>query len=112
MSTGRQHNPAAQIVVGVAVILIGLMFLLDNLGWLDFDMSAQFWPVILIVAGILKIMQSRSTNATIVGERNCRQRDLIVSRFPEKRIQVEFAPFGGDEDAGIDQRSHSGNSAG
>ncbi|QGZ42283.1 putative membrane protein [Pseudoduganella flava] len=67
MSTRRQHSPAAQVVVGVAVIAIGLMFLLDNLGWLDFDMSAQFWPVILIVAGILKIMQSRSTNATIVG---------------------------------------------
>ena len=67
MSTGRQHNPAAQVVVGLAVIAVGLLFLLDNLGWLELDMSVQFWPVVLIVAGILKIMGARSTNGSIIG---------------------------------------------
>ncbi|MBB3221757.1 LiaF transmembrane domain-containing protein [Pseudoduganella umbonata] len=67
MSTERQHNPAAQIVVGLAVIAAGLLFLLDNLGWLELDMSVQFWPIVLIVAGVLKIMGARSTNGNIIG---------------------------------------------
>jgi predicted membrane protein len=68
MSAGRrQHNPAAQVVVGLAVIAVGLMFLLDNLGWLDLDMGVQFWPVVLVVAGVLKIMGARSTKGNIIG---------------------------------------------
>ncbi|GGY42689.1 LiaF transmembrane domain-containing protein [Pseudoduganella albidiflava] len=67
MNTGRQHNPAAQIVIGIGVIAVGLMFLLDNLGWLELDMSVQFWPVVLIVAGVLKLTVARSPNGTIIG---------------------------------------------
>ncbi|QBE61984.1 LiaF transmembrane domain-containing protein [Pseudoduganella lutea] len=67
MRTGRQHNPAAQVVVGLAVIAVGMLFLFDNLGWLDVDMSVQFWPVVLIIAGVLKIMGARSTNGSLIG---------------------------------------------
>lgn len=67
MSTGKPQNPAAQIVVGIAVIAAGVLFLLDNLGWLHLDMSVQFWPVVLIVAGILKLMGARSPNGTLIG---------------------------------------------
>ncbi|AXA91425.1 hypothetical protein DPH57_09835 [Massilia sp. YMA4] len=57
----------AQVVVGLAVIAIGLLFLCDNLGWLDLDMGMQFWPVVLIAAGVLKISQSRSRRGGIAG---------------------------------------------
>ncbi|WP_338759249.1 DUF5668 domain-containing protein [Massilia sp. METH4] len=67
MSTERQHNPAAQVVVGLAVIAVGLMFLLDNLGWIHLDMGVQFWPVVLIVAGTLKITGARSTKGRTIG---------------------------------------------
>jgi predicted membrane protein len=62
----RQHA-GAQIVVGIAVIAIGFLFLFDNLGWLQLDMGMQFWPVVLIAAGVLKITQSRSRHGTAVG---------------------------------------------
>ncbi len=59
MNTRRHNNPAAQIVIGIAVILVGLLFLLENMGWIDLDLRLQFWPVILIVAGALKFSQSQ-----------------------------------------------------
>jgi phage shock protein C len=49
----RHPNPQAGLIIGSALILIGLVFLLQNLGlpwlaWLDFDV---LWPVLLIVGG-------------------------------------------------------------
>lgn len=67
MRTRGQHNPAGQVVIGIGVIVVGLMFLLDNLGWLELDMSVQFWPVVLIVAGLLKLTVSRSPNGRLIG---------------------------------------------
>lgn len=58
---------AAQVVVGIAVIAIGCLFLFDNLGWLHLDMGTQFWPIVLIAAGVLKITQSRSRHGNAVG---------------------------------------------
>ncbi|QBQ39626.1 hypothetical protein E1742_25825 [Pseudoduganella plicata] len=57
----------AQVVVGIAVIAIGVLFLFDNLGWLHLDMGTQFWPIVLIAAGVLKITQSRSRHGNTVG---------------------------------------------
>jgi len=63
----RQRSTAAQMVIGFAVIFMGFAFLLDNLGWIDVDYNLQFWPVVLIVAGLLKISQARSERGSIVG---------------------------------------------
>ncbi|WEF35180.1 LiaI-LiaF-like domain-containing protein [Pseudoduganella chitinolytica] len=61
-----QHM-AAQVVVGLAVIVIGFLFLFDNLGWLDLDIGVQFWPVVLVGAGVLKIAQARSGRGSATG---------------------------------------------
>lgn len=63
----RQQNPAVQILTGVFVIGLGLIFLLDNLGFLDFRVSLHLLPLFLVFAGILKIVQSRSTQSLLVG---------------------------------------------
>ena len=63
----RRPNPAAQIVVGVAVIGLGLLFLLDNLGLLDFQYTLHFFPMLVAVFGVLKIVQARSTQGVAVG---------------------------------------------
>ncbi len=67
MHRNRHNNPVGQIILGVAVIAIGFLFLLDNMGWFDLDYSIQFWPVILILAGVLKISQSRMGNGSVAG---------------------------------------------
>lgn len=67
MKNKPQLNAPGQIVLGVAAILLGLMFLLDNLGIIDVNFTFHFWPTILIVAGILKIAQSNTTSGYAIG---------------------------------------------
>ncbi|MEC5163171.1 MULTISPECIES: LiaI-LiaF-like domain-containing protein [unclassified Janthinobacterium] len=67
MKNRRQLNSPSQILLGVAVILLGFLFLLDNLGFINFRFTFHFWPTILIVAGVLKIAQSHTTSGYAVG---------------------------------------------
>jgi lia operon protein LiaF len=44
---------------GFLVLLIGVLFLIKNLGWADIDIwefIAKFWPVILIYIGLKNIL--------------------------------------------------------
>ncbi|WP_229260109.1 LiaI-LiaF-like domain-containing protein [Duganella aquatilis] len=66
-SRRRERNPATQMIIGLFVIGVGMMFLLDNLGWLDFDFRIHVFPTILIVAGILKVLQTRTQSGVVVG---------------------------------------------
>ncbi|WP_229223666.1 LiaI-LiaF-like domain-containing protein [Duganella sp. sic0402] len=63
----RERNPATQMIVGLFVIGLGMLFLLDNLGWLDLDLRIHVVPTVLIAVGILKVMQTRSQSGVIVG---------------------------------------------
>ena len=47
---------------GAAYILIalGIIFLLSNLGWLSRSLMAQWWPLILIIAGVLLLIRRSS----------------------------------------------------
>lgn len=57
----------AQILFGVAVIVTGLAFLLDNLGLIDVDFTVHLWPSLVILFGVLRIMQSRTNAGYVVG---------------------------------------------
>lgn len=44
---------------GFLILLIGMLFLIKNLGWADIDIwefIAKFWPVILIYIGLKNII--------------------------------------------------------
>jgi len=40
-----------QVVVGLLVVAMGVLFLLDNLGYLSMRHALSFWPIAIIVAG-------------------------------------------------------------
>ncbi|RZT11088.1 hypothetical protein SAMN05216319_0435 [Duganella sp. CF402] len=67
MRTRRERNPATQMVIGLVVIGFGMLFLLDNLGWLDLDLTVHILPTVLIAAGILKVLQTRTQSGIITG---------------------------------------------
>jgi predicted membrane protein len=48
-----------QLLLGVFVIAIGLVFTLDNLGLVRAEAYLRFWPVALIAVGLLKLSQVR-----------------------------------------------------
>lgn len=67
MKNKPQFDAPGQVVLGCIVIGLGLLFLLDNMGLINVRYAFHFWPTILIIFGVLKIMQSRSPRAYFVG---------------------------------------------
>ena len=67
----RAHHNAVQrqrqrIVIGLVVIVVGLFALLDNLHILDSHLVRPLWPLVFVVAGLLKLNQSRNSGAGAV----------------------------------------------
>ena len=62
----RAHMPAADggrrrrdsIIGGAALIVIGVLFLLGNFGLFDWFDWGEFWPVALIVLGVLLVART------------------------------------------------------
>src|SRR5579864_9243807 len=70
---GRWHerrarrSPAHGIVFSVAVIAIGALFLMDNLGIVRFDDVVRYWPAILIALGVVRLVDSHGTASVVWG---------------------------------------------
>jgi hypothetical protein len=58
---------SGRIFLGVAAIVLGVAFLLDNLGIMPFDLTIRLWPSLFIVFGVLKIAQSRQASGYMMG---------------------------------------------
>jgi TM2 domain-containing membrane protein YozV len=43
---------------GAGLVLVGLLFLLHNLHWLDLSQLGRYWPVLLIAAGAVVLYRS------------------------------------------------------
>lgn len=46
---------APRLLLGIGLILLGLVFTLDNLGLVDADDVLAYWPVLVIGVGLLKL---------------------------------------------------------
>jgi predicted membrane protein len=53
------------MIIGLAVIAVGVLFLLRNVGIVYFDDLWQFWPVILIVVGLSKLSNPHSASNVV-----------------------------------------------
>jgi predicted membrane protein len=67
MNTDSVPRLSAQVFVGVAVIGLGLIYLLDNLGLIDAHLTLRLWPVLLILFGVLKLAQARAVPGYVSG---------------------------------------------
>ena len=67
MSSFAKTDPKSQMAIGVAVIVIGLLFLVDNLGWIDLDFRRHLLPLALVFFGALKLMQTRTSSGRLIG---------------------------------------------
>jgi len=57
----RHPNPKTGLIIGGALVISGIIFLLQNLHlpwltWMDFDVM---WPILLIVGGIALLVRNR-----------------------------------------------------
>lgn len=56
-----------QVFMGVLVIAVGLLFFLDNLDIIDVHDALAFWPLIFIVAGVAKLLDTTTPNGHLTG---------------------------------------------
>lgn len=48
---------------GVVLIVVGVAFLLTNLGIVDFHDLVRFWPLILIAVGVRMVLRGRNSGS-------------------------------------------------
>ena len=63
----QPRGMGSQVVLGVLVIGMGLLFLLDNLGILDMHRALSFWPMVFVVAGTVKLCDTRTQGGLLMG---------------------------------------------
>lgn len=62
-----RRAPSAHLVFGTVIILIGIIFTLDNLDIADADDYLRYWPAALIVVGMAKLMDARARQGSLFG---------------------------------------------
>ena len=63
--TGVRLTP--QLLFGLLVIGAGVLFTLDNLGFVHAEDFVRFWPLCLLAIGGLKLWQARHGSGTVAG---------------------------------------------
>ena len=64
---GRDGRGEGRLVVGVAVVALGVLFLLENLGFVYVRNLWEFWPVILIVLGLARLSTAYTPSGRVSG---------------------------------------------
>ena len=67
METRQNSFFAPRLVLGLGIILIGILFLLGNMGMIDPHDYLRYWPVLLLVIGIAYLIQCQQGPGRIWG---------------------------------------------
>jgi predicted membrane protein len=68
MANDARPRVTPQLLLGLFVIAIGVLFTLDNLGLVHAEAYLRFWPLALIAIGLVKLSQVRDgTGGTLGG---------------------------------------------
>jgi predicted membrane protein len=53
-----ESRMTGKLIVGLAIVALGVMFLLDNFGYLDAGDVLVYWPVVFVVVGLTQLLGS------------------------------------------------------
>lgn len=67
MKSNPSRSMPGQVILGLVVIGMGLLFLLDNLDIIDFHRAFSFWPVFFMVLGTAKLLDTQAPNRVLSG---------------------------------------------
>ena len=59
MTDGRWRHNGPRLVLGLVVIGLGILFTLDKLGYVEAGTLWEYWPVLLMAAGLGRLLQPR-----------------------------------------------------
>ena len=63
----QRNGITSQVVLGLLVIFVGLLFLLDNLDILDTRRAVSFWPMLFIIVGTVKLCDTQTRGGRLLG---------------------------------------------
>lgn len=68
-SQGRagRRGMTGQVLLGLLVIAVGLLFLLDNLDIIELHDALAFWPLVFVFAGVAKLLDTSTPHGYLVG---------------------------------------------
>ena len=56
----RVDRSLPRLVIGLAIIVAGILFTLDNLGLVHAEHYLEYWPVVLVAIGVVQMVQTDS----------------------------------------------------
>lgn len=56
-----------QAVLGLGIVIIGMIFLADNLGWADTRGVLRWWPLLVVALGLTKLAQPGDKSGRMLG---------------------------------------------
>src|SRR5438128_9110677 len=59
----HRHSPGEHLFSGFLFVVLGVVFLLGNMGYLDVEQALRFWPLILIAFGVVRLVEARDDYA-------------------------------------------------
>lgn len=62
-----KRQPQTQVFFGVLLLIFGALALVDNLDIFSTRQFFQFWPMVFILVGMLKISRSQNTSGRLIG---------------------------------------------
>ncbi len=62
MKAARRRDPGVQLVLGLAIVIVGVLFMLDNLHIVRAGDYLRYWPVGLIAIGAAQIVQAHTAS--------------------------------------------------
>ena len=67
MDTDKKIRLTPQLVIGLLVVALGVLFALENAGWAEADQLLRYWPLGLIIVGLVKIMTTSYIPGRLAG---------------------------------------------
>ncbi len=67
MNDNRAALISPRLVLGLAIMVLGTLFLLDNMNVVDFDEAFRFWPLVPIAVGLTMLLQPRGSGNRAFG---------------------------------------------
>jgi predicted membrane protein len=67
METNKRSLFSPQFVLGILIIAVGVLFMLNNLGYYDAIDLIRYWPALLVVYGIAKLAESPGSSGKVFG---------------------------------------------
>jgi predicted membrane protein len=61
------RHPNKHLIIGVVILMLGVILLLDQIGFLEADKIFLFWPLILIYVGVNRLQRRRNATGTFWG---------------------------------------------